>query len=198
MLILCRTWWYRTVPQSANIIWCNWLFLFSLCSVRGQCHQIYCKFFIHVPSFITCAMCCVLCWWCGQCLGWYWQEAVQCLTYSSVYGLPCANTIRGASESSRIRSTKKCWLNLLNFVCHLFQNSLPGNVYKDLLIFFPCFKSTMEDIFLIVQYRLRIPLDVRYCFKTSSFQFHFQFGKQQNHRGLSPMSWWDGEQQPCC
>jgi hypothetical protein len=29
-----------------------------------------------------------------------------------------------------------------------------------------------------VEYRLRFPLDVRKCFKTSSFQFNFQLGKQ--------------------
>jgi hypothetical protein len=35
---------------------------------------------------------------------------------------------------------------------------------------------------------LRFPLDVRRSFKTPSLQFHFQFGKQRNHRGLSTVS----------
>jgi hypothetical protein len=44
---------------------------------------------------------------------------------------------------------------------------------------FPRFKSTVEVIFLnAVEYRLRLPLDVRHCFKTSPLQFHIQFGKQ--------------------
>jgi hypothetical protein len=29
------------------------------------------------------------------------------------------------------RSKKKCWLNLLNFGCHLLQNNLLRNVYSD-------------------------------------------------------------------
>jgi hypothetical protein len=37
----------------------------------------------------------------------------------------------------------------------------------------------VEVIFLnSLEYRLRIPLHVRHHFKTSSLQFHFQFGKQ--------------------
>jgi hypothetical protein len=39
------------------------------------------------------------------------------------------------SESSQTRSKKKCWLNLLNFGCHLLQNSLFGNTYSDPIIF---------------------------------------------------------------
>jgi hypothetical protein len=31
-------------------------------------------------------------------------------------------------ESSWTMSKKKCWLNLLNFGCHLLQHSLLGNV----------------------------------------------------------------------
>jgi hypothetical protein len=30
---------------------------------------------------------------------------------------------------------------------------------------------------------LRFPFDVRHCFKTSSLQFHFQFGKQSEITG---------------
>jgi hypothetical protein len=49
--------------------------------------------------------------------------------------------------------------------------------YTAISPFFPRFKSTVEVIFLnTVENRLRFPLDVRHCFKTSSFQFHFQFG----------------------
>jgi hypothetical protein len=37
----------------------------------------------------------------------------------------------------------------------------------------------VEVIFLnAVEYRLRFPLDVRHCFKMTSLQFQFQFGKQ--------------------
>jgi hypothetical protein len=39
------------------------------------------------------------------------------------------------SETSRTRSKKKCWLNLLNFGCHLLQNSVLGNVCSDPIVF---------------------------------------------------------------
>jgi hypothetical protein len=47
----------------------------------------------------------------------------------------------------------------------------------------------VEVIFLnAVEYRLQLPLDVRHCFKTSSVQFYFQFGKQSKITGgLSPV-----------
>jgi hypothetical protein len=38
------------------------------------------------------------------------------------------------SESSRTRPKKKCWLNLLNFGCHLIQNSLVGNICCDPIV----------------------------------------------------------------
>jgi hypothetical protein len=51
--------------------------------------------------------------------------------------------------------------------------------YTAIPSFFPCFKNTVEVIFLnVVKCRLRLSLDVRRCFKMSSLQFHFQFGKQ--------------------
>jgi hypothetical protein len=61
--------------------------------------------------------------------------------------------------------------------------------------FLPRFRSTVEVISLnAVECRVRFSLDVRHCFKTSSLQFHFQFGeKKQNHRGLSSASREDGE-----
>jgi hypothetical protein len=41
-----------------------------------------------------------------------------------------------------------------------------------------------EVIFLnAVEYRLRFASDVRHCFKTSSLQFYFQFGKQSEITG---------------
>jgi hypothetical protein len=40
---------------------------------------------------------------------------------------------------------------------------------------------------------LRFQLDVRCCFKTSSLQFHFQFGKQSKIARLSPAIREDGE-----
>jgi hypothetical protein len=50
--------------------------------------------------------------------------------------------------------------------------------------FFPRFKSIVTVIVLnAVEYRLRFPLDVRHCFKTSSLQFHFQCGKQSEITG---------------
>jgi hypothetical protein len=183
-LYLCRFCaehdWHHTASQSANTAWCNQLFLFSLCWVRVQCHQIYCKFFIRVTHLITC---CVLCWWYGQCLGWYWQEDVQCLTHSSVYGLLCANTIQGELESSRFGQQRYAGLTYLILSAISFKIVSLG-MYTKNPSFFPCFKSTMEVIFLnAVEYCLQFPLDVRYCFKKSSLQFHFQFGKEQNHRG---------------
>jgi hypothetical protein len=38
-------------------------------------------------------------------------------------------------KSSRTRSKKKCWLNLLNFGCHLLQRRLLGNVYSNSVFF---------------------------------------------------------------
>jgi hypothetical protein len=97
------------------------------------------------------------------------------------------------SENSQARSKKKCWLNLLKFGCHPLQNSLLGNSYSD-PIFFSRFTRAVEVIFLTaVEYRLRFPLDDGHCFRMSSLPFHFQFGKQRNHRGLSPASREDGE-----
>jgi hypothetical protein len=88
-------------------------------------------------------------------------------------------------KSSRTRSKKKCWLNLLNFGCHLLRNGLLENVYSDpIFFFFSRSKSTVEVIFLsAVEYRLRYTLDARHCFKTSSLQFHFQFGKRSEITG---------------
>jgi hypothetical protein len=43
--------------------------------------------------------------------------------------------IRGVSESSWTRSNKKCWLNLINFGCHLLQNHLLGNIYSNPIVF---------------------------------------------------------------
>jgi hypothetical protein len=61
--------------------------------------------------------------------------------------------------------------------------------------FFPHCKSTVEVIFLnAAEYHVRFPLDVRHCLKTSSLQFHFQFGKQSKITGLSLASRKDGEQ----
>jgi hypothetical protein len=57
-------------------------------------------------------------------------------------------------------------------------------MYTAISSFFPCFKSTVEVIFgNAVVYHLRFPVDVRHCFKTSSLQFHFQFGKQSEITG---------------
>jgi hypothetical protein len=57
-------------------------------------------------------------------------------------------------------------------------------MYTVIPSFFPLFKSTVEIIFLYaVEYRLWFPLDFRHCFKTSSLQFHFQFGKQVKSQG---------------
>jgi hypothetical protein len=39
------------------------------------------------------------------------------------------------TASSRTGSKKKCSLKLLNFGCHLLQNSLHGNIYNDPIIF---------------------------------------------------------------
>jgi hypothetical protein len=42
----------------------------------------------------------------------------------------------------------------------------------------------VEVIFLnAVKYHLQFPLDARHCFKTSSLQFNFQFGKQSKLTG---------------
>jgi hypothetical protein len=50
--------------------------------------------------------------------------------------------------------------------------------------FFPCYKNTVEVIFLnVVEYCLRFPLDVSHCFKTSPLQFHLQFGTQSDITG---------------
>jgi hypothetical protein len=95
-----------------------------------------------------------------------------CLCYSNV------SIYRVLSKSSRTRSKKKCWPNLLILAVISFRVVSLGT-YTVVPLFFPRFKSTLEVIFLnALEYRLRFPLDVGHCFKTSSFQFHFQFGKQ--------------------
>jgi hypothetical protein len=56
--------------------------------------------------------------------------------------------------------------------------------YTAIPSFFPRFNSTAEVIFLsAVEFCLRFSLDVRHCSKTSSLQFHFQFGKQSEITG---------------
>jgi hypothetical protein len=53
----------------------------------------------------------------------------------------------------------------------------------------------MEAIFLnAAEYCSQFPLDVRHCFKMSSIQFYFQFGKQSDPRDeswvlISLLSW---------
>jgi hypothetical protein len=61
----------------------------------------------------------------------------------------------------------------------IFFKIVSLGTYTAIPSFFPPFKSTVEVIFLnAVEYRLRFPLDIRNCFKTSPFQFYFLFGKQ--------------------
>jgi hypothetical protein len=54
------------------------------------------------------------------------------------------------SETSRTRSKKKCWLNLLNFGCHLLQNNLIGKVYRDPIIFFHASKAMWGSFSLML------------------------------------------------
>jgi hypothetical protein len=85
-------------------------------------------------------------------------------------------TYRGVSESSQTRSKKKYWLNLLNFGCHLLQNSLLWNLYSNTIIFSMLQKHHVSHFPWCCPVPLAIPFGY-HCFKTSSLQFHFQFGK---------------------
>jgi hypothetical protein len=90
--------------------------------------------------------------------------------------------IRGVSESSRTRSEKKYYRNL-NLDAISFQIISLGT-YTAILSFFPRLKSTVEVIFLnAVENSFRFSLDIRHCFKMSSLQFHFLFGKQSEITG---------------
>jgi hypothetical protein len=62
----------------------------------------------------------------------WWMQTLR-----SYFFLAGIKYIRGVSESSRTRSEKKYWFHLLNFGCHLLQNtcSLLGNVYRDPIVF---------------------------------------------------------------
>jgi hypothetical protein len=51
----------------------------------------------------------------------------------------------GVLESPQIGSKKKC--GLLNFGCHLLQNSLLGNVYRDSIILFHVSKAPWKSFF---------------------------------------------------
>jgi hypothetical protein len=56
--------------------------------------------------------------------------------------------------------------------------------YTAIPLFFARFQNIVEAIFVnAVEYRLRFPLDVRHCFKMSSLQLHFQFGKHSEITG---------------
>jgi hypothetical protein len=63
-----------------------------------------------------------------------------CVTWATWYLLQL-NNINGVKVSNsdeqrtRTRSTKKCRLTLLNFGCHILQNSLLGNVYNYPIVF---------------------------------------------------------------
>jgi hypothetical protein len=58
--------------------------------------------------------------------------------------------------------------------------------YTAIPSFFPCFKMTVEVIFLnAVKYHLRFPLDVRHFVPSVSFTI---WETKRNHRGLSPAS----------
>jgi hypothetical protein len=93
-------------------------------------------------------------------------------------------------EISQTRSEKKWWLNLLNFGCHLLQNSLLGNIYL-IPSFFPPFRGIMEVIFLnAVEYHFECPTLFQNVIPSVSFSI---WETKQNNRGLSPASREDGE-----
>jgi hypothetical protein len=75
-----------------------------------------------------------------------------------------------------------------------------GKCTAILSFFSPRFKSTMEIILpTAVEYYLWFPLVVRHCFKMSSLQFNFQFGKQSKiTRGLLAFSHSSRHTFTCC
>jgi hypothetical protein len=94
-----------------------------------------------------------------------------------VYGLPCANTIQGASESSQIRSTKNAGLTYLILSAISFKIVSLGT-YTEIPSFFPCFKSTIEVIFLnAVEYRFAIPFGCQILLQKIIPSVSFSIGK---------------------
>jgi hypothetical protein len=114
------------------------------------------------------------------------KSVVRCIEFWMLYGLQMNDTyisthnlIQGLLESSRTMSKKKCWLNFI-LTAVSFKINDP--------IIFPPFKSTVDVIFLdAVKYRLRFPLDVRQCFRTSSPQFNFQFRNKAKSQQVERM-----------
>jgi hypothetical protein len=82
------------------------------------------------------------------------------------------------SESSRTRSKKKCWLNLILATIAFKIVSLGTN--RVIPSFFQCFKSTVEVIFLnAVKYRLRAR-QFQNAIPSVSFSI---WETKRNHRG---------------
>jgi hypothetical protein len=95
---------------------------------------------------------------------------------SSLMGYQSVQLYESYRKVPRLSQKRNDGLTYSILVANSFKIVSLGT-YKAIPLFFPCFKSTMDVIFLnAVKYRLRFPLDVRHCFKASSLQFHFQFG----------------------
>jgi hypothetical protein len=102
--------------------------------------------------------------------------------------------LQGVSESSRTGSEKKCWLNLLNFGCHLLQNSILGNVYSDPIIFSTLQKHRGSHIPECCRVPFAILLGYQTLFQSVIPSVSFSIWEtQRNLRGLSPASREDGE-----
>jgi hypothetical protein len=88
---------------------------------------------------------------------------------------------------------QNCWLSLLNFGCHHYQNSLLGNIYSDPIIFFHASKALWKSFSLMLSSAACSSLWMSDTFKTLSLQFYFQFGKQGKITGTKSREWggWD-------
>jgi hypothetical protein len=79
-------------------------------------------------------------------------------------------------------SKKKFWHNLLNFGCHLFENSLLVNICSDPIVFSTLPKHHGSHCLNAVEYRLRFFLDVTVS-KRHPFSFIFNFGNKAKSQG---------------
>jgi hypothetical protein len=120
-------------------------------------------------------------------------EVANFTTYFTLLYYQISNKVPGLSKSSRTRSKKKFWLNLLDFGCYLLPNSLLGNVCSDPIAFSTLQKHRGSHF----PWCCRVPLAIPFARKTVSkrrpFSFTFNLEEKRNHRGLSPASREDWE-----
>jgi hypothetical protein len=93
------------------------------------------------------------------------------------------------SESSWTWSEKRSWLNLLNFHCHLLQNSFLENVYSDTITFSTLQKHLGSNFPYCCQVLLMTPCEHQSLLPYVIPLLPFSICEtKRNHRGVSPTS----------